>query len=113
MSSTTVRSKNSKRTASIAGSVFNPTKETLKFPPEAQVFKVIPSYVKEQENVEIQVVEIQVGEGFVTDKNELVKADGTVLEMKKPSAFKEIKEIEEHKAKTDKMRRASKEEEYR
>lgn len=108
MSSTTVRSKNSKRTASIAGSVFNPTKETLKFPPEAQVFKVIPSYVKEQENVEIQV-----GEGFVTDKNELVKADGTVLEMKKPSAFKEIKEIEEHKAKTDKMRRASKEEEYR
>ena len=108
MSSTTVRSKNSKNTASIAGSVFNPTKETLKFPPEAQVFKVIPSYVKEQENAEIQV-----GEGFVTDKNELVKADGTVLEMKKPSAFKEIKEIEEHKAKTDKMRRASKEEEYR
>lgn len=108
MSSTTVRSKNSKSTASIAGSVFNPTKETLKFPPEAQVFKVIPSYVKEQENVGIQV-----GEGFVTDKNELVKADGTVLEMKKPSAFKEIKEIEEHKAKTDKMRRASKEEEYR
>lgn len=108
MSSTTVRSKNSKRTASIAGSVFNPTKETLKFPPEAQVFKVIPSYVKKQKNVEIQV-----GEGFVTDKNELVKADGTVLEMKKPSAFKEIKEIEEHKAKTDKMRRASKEEEYR
>lgn len=108
MSSTTVRSKNSKNTASIAGSVFNPIKETLKFPPEAQVFKVIPSYVKEQENVEIQV-----GEGFVTDKNELVKADGTVLEMKKPSAFKEIKEIEEHKAKTDKMRRASKEEEYR
>lgn len=108
MSSTTVRSKNSKSTASIAGSVFNPTKETLKFPPEAQVFKVIPSYVKKQENVEIQV-----GEGFVTDKNELVKADGTVLEMKKPSAFKEIKEIEEHKAKTDKMRRASKEEEYR
>lgn len=102
MSSTTVRSKS---TASIAGSVFNPTKETLKFPPEAQVFKVIPSYVKEQKNVEIQV-----GEGFVTDKNELVKADGTVLEMKKPSAFKEIKE---HKAKTDKMRRASKEEEYR
>lgn len=108
MSSTTVRSKNSKSTASIAGSVFNPTKETLKFPPEAQVFKVIPSYVKKQKNVEIQV-----GEGFVTDKNELVKADGTVLEMKKPSAFKEIKEIEEHKAKTDKMRRASKEEEYR
>lgn len=109
MSSTTVRSKNSKRTASIAGSVFNPTKETLKFPPEAQVFKVIPrSYVKKQKNVEFQV-----GEGFVTDKNELVKADGTVLEMKKPSAFKEIKEIEEHKAKTDKMRRASKEEEYR
>lgn len=108
MSSTTVRSKNSKNTASIAGSVFNPTKKTLKFPPEAQVFKVIPSYVKEQENVEIQV-----GEGFVTDKNVLVKADGTVLEMKKPSAFKEIKEIEEHKAKTDKMRRASKEEEYR
>ena len=108
MSSTTVRSKNSKSTASIAGSVFNPTKKTLKFPPEAQVFKVIPSYVKEQENVEIQV-----GEGFVTDKNELVKADGTVLEMKKLSAFKEIKEIEEHKAKTDKMRRASKEEEYR
>ena len=108
MSSTTVRSKNSKSTASIAGSVFNPTKETLKFPPEAQVFKVIPSYVKEQENVGIQV-----GEGFVTDKNELVKADGTVLEMKKPSAFKEIKEIEEQKAKTDKMRRASKEEEYR
>lgn len=102
MSSTTVRSKS---TASIAGSVFNPTKETLKFPPEAQVFKVIPSYVKEQENVEIQV-----GEGFVTDKNELVKADGTVLEMKKPSAFKEI---EKHKAETDKMRRASKEEEYR
>lgn len=110
MSSTTVRSKNSKSTASIAGSVFNPTKETLKFPPEAQVFKVIPSYVKEQEQ---ENVEIQVGEGFVTDKNELVKADGTVLEMKKPSAFKEIKEIEEHKAKTDKMRRASKEEEYR
>ena len=105
MSSTTVRSKNSKSTASIAGSVFNPTKETLKFPPEAQVFKVIPSYVKEQENVEIQV-----GEGFVTDKNELVKADGTVLEMKKPSAFKEI---EEHKAEKDKMRSASKEEEYR
>lgn len=102
MSSTTVRSKS---TASIAGSVFNPTKETLKFPPEAQVFKVIPSYVKEQKNVEIQV-----GEGFVTDKNELVKADGTVLEMKKPSAFKEI---EKHKAETDKMRRASKEEEYR
>ena len=105
MSSTTVRSKNSKSTASIAGSVFNPTKETLKFPPEAQVFKVIPSYVKEQENVEIQG-----GEGFVTDKNELVKADGTVLEMKKPSAFKEI---EEHKAEKDKKRRASKEEEYR
>ena len=83
MSSTTVRSKS---TASIAGSVFNPTEETLKFPPEAQVFKVIPSYVKEQKNVEIQG-----GEGFVTDKNELVKADGTVLEMKKPSAFKEIK----------------------
>lgn len=82
MSSTTVRSKS---TASIAGSVFNPTKETLKFPPEAQVFKVIPSYVKEQENVEIQG-----GEGFVTDKNELVKADGTVLEMKN------------HKAKTEK-----------
>lgn len=102
MSSTTVRSKS---TASIAGSVFNPTEETLKFPPEAQVFKVIPSYVKEQENVKIQV-----GEGFVTDKNELVKADGTVLEMKKPSAFKEI---EKHKAETDKMRRASKEEEYR
>lgn len=102
MSSTTVRSKS---TASIAGSVFNPTKETLKFPPEAQVFKVIPSYVKEHENVEIQG-----GEGFVTDKNELVKADGTVLEMKKPSAFKEI---EKHKAETDKKRRASKEEEYR
>lgn len=102
MSSTTVRSKS---TASIAGSVFNPTKETLKFPPEAQVFKVIPNYVKEQENVEIQG-----GEGFVTDKNELVKADGTVLEMKKPSAFKEI---EKHKAETDKKRRASKEEEYR
>lgn len=102
MSSTTVRSKS---TASIAGSVFNPTKETFKFPPEAQVFKVIPSYVKEQENVKIQV-----GEGFVTDKNELVKADGTVLEMKKPSAFKEI---EKHKAETNKMRRASKEEEYR
>ena len=84
MSSTTVRSKS---TASIAGSVFN------------------PSYVKEQENVEIQG-----GEGFVTDKNELVKADGTVLEMKKPSAFKEI---EKHKAETDKKRRASKEEEYR
>lgn len=45
MSSTTVRSKS---TASIAGSVFNPTKETLKFPPEAQVFNVIPRYVKEQ-----------------------------------------------------------------
>lgn len=106
MSSTTVRSKS---TASIAGSVFNPTKETLKFPPEAQVFKVIPSYVKEQENK----VKIQVGEGFVTDKNKLVKADGTVLEvleMKKLSAFKEI---EKHKAETDKMRRASKEEEYR
>lgn len=103
MSSTTVRSKS---TASIAGSVFNPTKETLKFPPEAQVFKVIPSYVKEQENN----VKIQVGEGFVTDKNKLVKADGIVLEMKKLSAFKEI---EKHKAETDKMRRASKEEEYR
>lgn len=103
MSSTTVRSKS---TASIAGSVFNPTKETLKFPPEAQLFKVIPSYVKEQENN----VKIQVGEGFVTDKNKLVKADGTVLEMKKLSAFKEI---EKHKAETDKMRRASKEEEYR
>lgn len=103
MSSTTVRSKS---TASIAGSVFNPTKKTLKFPPEAQVFKVIPSYVKEQENN----VKIQVGEGFVTDKNKLVKADGTVLEMKKLSAFKEI---EKHKAETDKMRRASKEEEYR
>ena len=102
MSSTTVRSKS---TASIAGSVFNPTEETLKFPPEAQVFKVIPSYVKEQKNVEIQG-----GEGFVTDKNELVKADGTVLEMKKPSAFNGIKK---HKAETDKMRRASKEEEYR
>lgn len=104
MSSTTVRSKS---TASIAGSVFNPTKETLKFPPEAQVFNVIPRYVKEQKNVEIQV-----GKGFVTDKNELVKADGTVtvLEMKKPSAFKEI---EKHKAKKDKKRRASKEEEYR
>ena len=105
MSSTTVRSKS---TASIAGSVFNPTKETLKFPPEAQVFNVIPRYVKEQKNVEIQV-----GKGFVTDKNELVKADGTVLEvleMKKPSAFKEI---EEHKAEKDKKRRASKEEEYR
>lgn len=100
MSSTTVRSKS---TASIAGSVFNPTKETLKFPPEAQVFNVIPRYVKEN-------VEIQVGKGFVTDKNELVKADGTVLEMKKPSAFKEI---EEHKAEKDKKRRASKEEEYR
>ena len=47
MSSTTVRSKS---TASIAGSVFNPTKETLKFPPKTQVFNVIPSYVKEQEN---------------------------------------------------------------
>lgn len=103
MSSTTVRSKS---TASIAGSVFNPAKETLKFPPEAQVFKVIPSYVEEQENN----VKIQVGEGFVTDKNKLVKADGTVLEMKKLSAFKEI---EKHKAETDKMRRASKEEEYR
>lgn len=103
MSSTTVRSKS---TASIAGSVFNPTKETFKFPPEAQVFKVIPSYVKEQENN----VKIQVGEGFVTDKNKLVKADGTVLEMKKLSAFKEI---EKHKAETDKMGRASKEEEYR
>lgn len=107
MSSTTVRSKS---TASIAGSVFNPTKdptkETLKFPPEAQVFKVIPSYVKEQENN----VKIQVGEGFVTDKNKLVKADGIVLEMKKLSAFNEIKK---HKAETDKMRRASKEEEYR
>lgn len=103
MSSTTVRSKS---TASIAGTVFNPTKETLKFLPEAQVFKVIPSYVKEQENN----VKIQVGEGFVTDKNKLVKADGTVLEMKKLSAFKEI---EKHKAETDKMRRASKEEEYR
>lgn len=102
MSSTTVRSKN---TASIAGSVFNPTKETLKFPPEAQVFNVIPHYVKKQKNVEIQV-----GKGFVTDKNELVKADGTVLEMKKLSAFKEI---EEHKAEKDKKRRASKEEEYR
>ena len=102
MSSTTVRSKS---TASIAGSVFNPTKETLKFPPKAQVFNVIPRYVKEQKNVEIQV-----GKGFVTDKNELVKADGTVLEMKKPSAFKEI---EEHKAEKDKNRRASKEEEYR
>lgn len=86
MSSTTVRSKS---TASIAGSVFNPTKETFKFPPEAQVFKVIPSYVKEQENN----VKIQVGEGFVTDKNKLVKADGTVLEMKKLSAFKEIENI--------------------
>lgn len=96
MSSTTVRSKS---TASIAGSVFNPTEETLKFPPEAQVFKVIPSYVKEQKNVEIQG-----GEGFVTDKNELVKADGTVLEMKK-RAFNEIKK---HKAET-----YSKEEEYR
>lgn len=102
MSSTTVRSKS---TASIAGSVFNPTEETLKFPPEAQVFKVIPSYVKEQKNVEIQG-----GEGFVTDKNELVKADGTVLEMKKPSAFNEIKK---HKAGKDKKRSASKEEEYR
>ena len=102
MSSTTVRSKS---TASIAGSVFNPTKETLKFPPKAQVFKVIPSYVKEQENN----VKIQVGEGFVTDKNKLVKADGTVLEMKKRA----FKEIEKHKAETDKMRRASKEEEYR
>ena len=102
MSSTTVRSKS---TASIAGSVFNPTKKTLKFPPEAQVFNVIHRYVKEQKNVEIQV-----GKGFVTDKNELVKADGTVLEMKKPSA---LKEIEEHKAEKDKKRRASKEEEYR
>lgn len=99
MSSTTVRLKS---TASIAGSVFNPTKETLKFPPKAQVFNVIPRYVKN--------VETQVGKGFVTDKNELVKADGTVLKMKKPSAFKEI---EEHKAKKDKKRRASKEEEYR
>lgn len=102
MSSTTVRSKS---TASIAGSVFNPTQETLKFPPEAQVFQVIPNYVKEQKNVEIQG-----GEGFVTDKNKLVKADGTVLKMKKPSAFNKIKK---HKAQTDKMRRASKEEEYR
>lgn len=111
MSSTTVRSKS---TANIAGSVFNPTKETLKFPPEAQVFNVIPRYVKEQKNEENEeneeIVEIQVGKGFVTDKNELVKADGTVLEMKKPSAFKEI---EEHKAEKDKKRRASKEEEYR
>lgn len=102
MSSTTVCPKS---TANIAGSVFNPTKETLKFPPEAKVFNVIPRYVNEQKNVEIQV-----GKGFVTDKNELVKADGTVLEMKKPSAFKEI---EEHKAEKDKKRRASKEEEYR
>ncbi len=102
MSSTTVRSKS---TASIAGSVFNPTKETLEFPPEAQVFNVIPRYVNKEKNVEIQV-----GKGFVTDRNKLVKADGIVLEMKNPRAFKEI---EEHKAEKDKKRRASKEEEYR
>lgn len=101
MSSTTVRSKS---TASIAGSVFNPTKETLKFPPEAQVFNVIPRYVKEQKNVEIQV-----GKGFVTDKNELVKADGTVLEMKNQVLLKKLKNIKLKRQK----RRASKEEEYR
>lgn len=101
MGSTTVHSKNSKSTVSIAGSAFKPTEKTLEIPPKAQVFEVIPSYVEKQGNIEIPA-----GEGFVTDKNELVKADGTVLKMKKPSAFKKI---EEHKAK----RRASKEEEYR
>ena len=105
MGSTTVHSKDSKSTVSIAGSAFKATEKTLEIPPKAQVFEVIPSYVEEQGNIEIPA-----GEGFVTDKNELVKADGTVLKMKKPSAFKEIAE---HKSKTDKMRKASKEEEYR
>lgn len=95
MSSTTVRSKS---TASIAGSVFNPTKETLKFPPEAQVFNVIPRYVKEQKNVEIQV-----GKGFVTDKNELVKADGTVLEMKNQVLLKKLKNIKLKKTKREEL----------
>ena len=95
MSSTTVRSKS---TASIAGSVFNPTKETLKFPPEAQVFNVIPRYVKEQKNVEIQV-----GKGFVTDKNELVKADGTVLEMKNQVLLKKLKDIKLKKTKREEL----------
>lgn len=95
MSSTTVRSKS---TASIAGSVFNPTNETLKFPLEAQVFNVIPRYVKEQKNVEIQV-----GKGFVTDKNELVKADGTVLEMKNQVLLKKLKNIKLKKTKREEL----------
>ena len=86
MSSTNVHSENSKSTASIAGSAFDVTEETLEIPPEAQVFKEIPSYVEEQGNIEIPV-----GEGFVTDKNILVKKDGTTLNMKNPNTYANLK----------------------
>lgn len=95
MSSTTVHSKNSKSTVSIAGSAFKATEKTLEIPPKSQIFEVIPSYVEEQGNVELYV-----GESYVNDKNELVKSDGTVISMKSEKAFKKLLE---HKNKKDKM----------
>lgn len=95
MSSTNVHSKKSKSTGSIAGSAFKPTEKTLEIPPKTQVFEVIPSYVEEQGNIEIPA-----GDAYVNDRNEMVKADGTIAKMKNPKAFDEISK---HKNQKDKM----------
>ena len=94
MSSTTVHS--NKSTGSVAGSAFIATEKTLEIPPKSQVFKAIPNYVEEQGNIEIPV-----SEGYVTEKSELVKADGTKVAMKNKNAFEEISK---HKNQKDKMR---------
>ena len=86
MSSTTVHSKtnNQKNTTSVAGTVFKATEKTLEIPPKGQVFEVISNYVEEQGNLEIPV-----GNAIVTEKNQMVKQDGTTL-MLHENAFETI-----------------------
>ena len=86
MSSTTVHSKtnNQKNTTSVAGTVFKATEKTLEIPPKGQVFEVISNYVEEQGNLEIPV-----GNAIVTEKNQMVKQDGTTL-MRHENAFETI-----------------------
>lgn len=86
MSSTTVHS-------SVAGTAMKVTENMLEIPPKAQVFKEIGGYVEEQGNIEISVEN-----GYVNEKNELVKQDGSTIKMKNSKAFETIKGNRENRA---------------
>ncbi len=95
MNTTNIPSNNrqTKRTTSVAGSIFRPTERTLEVPPQKQVYEIIPSYIEEQGNMEIPT-----GNAKVYENGILEMENGTTKKMENPRAYQNMKVQKQRKA---------------